>query len=236
VIGAEVDPTLLETLWQFVQDYPDPVIIGIFILCGCGLPVPEEPILLMAGAVAHQLSSGQTAGMGLQLTRITADCAVGILLGDLVCFLLGRTLGPGILRMRLVRRIATRPRRARAEKWFEDYGAWSIFIARFFAGVRIVMYFTAGMSRKVSYLRFLFMDFLGVLVSVPVSVWIGYKVTQELSDWEKAKSRLGHFHLILVAALVVGLVVWLVLARKKKVKDRAEEGAAEPEKPPEPAE
>lgn len=232
--GAEADPTLFASIQELIRDYPDLAIIGTFILCGCGLPIPEEPILLFAGYVAHGLTSGQASGMGLQLTRITADCAVGILLGDLVCFLLGRTLGPGILSSRIGIRIATKPRRDRAEKWFEDYGAWSIFIARFFAGVRIVMYFTAGMSRKVGVWKFLFMDFLGVLVSVPVSVWVGYKVTEELIDLEKAGAKLGAFHGILLAAIVVGLVVWFLLARKKKVKDRAEEAAAGPPLPPEP--
>jgi len=214
---------LLATLWEFVQDYPDPVIVGLFILCGVGLPMPEEPILLMAGAVAVELSGGGTApGHEIQLLRLTAVCAVGILLGDLACFYLGRKIGRRILRFQVVRKIATRSRRVRAERFFQRYGAWSIFIARFFAGVRLVMYFSAGTSHRISYMRFLFMDFLGVLVSVPISVYIGFVVYRELSDWKAAEKKLGHFHLILIAAAVVGLGVWFILAKKKSAADRYE--------------
>ena len=167
LLGDGAEGGVLAAIWEFVQDYPDPVVFTLLLLCGVGLPVPEEPILLMAGAVAFELSSGQPSGMEVQLTRMTAVCALGILLGDVLCFHLGRTVGRGIFKIRFVKRIATRPRRVRAERFFQRYGPWSIFIARFFAGVRLVMYFSAGMSHRVSYLRFMLMDFLGVLVSVP---------------------------------------------------------------------
>ena len=229
MIDSVLATSLWEDLWDLIHDHPDPVIIGMFILCGAGLPVPEEPILLLAGSAAHWLSSGENAGIGFQLTRMTVDCTVGILLGDLLCFSLGRGLGPGILKWRWVQRVITRKRQDRAEEFFDRYGNWSIFIARFFAGVRIVMYFSAGMSRKISYWRFLLMDFLGVLVSVPISVWIGFKIVKELDDIQNARSRLGPFQLILVAAIAVGLVVWFVLARKTKA---TEPGA---EVPPPPA-
>jgi membrane protein DedA with SNARE-associated domain len=223
VTGDGTEGGLLGAVWQFVQDYPDPVVFTLLVLCGLGLPMPEEPILLMAGAVAFKLSSGQHQGMEIQLTRMTAVCATGILIGDLLCFHLGRTVGRGIFRFRVVKLIATRPRRVRAERFFHRYGPWAIFIARFFAGVRLVMYFSAGMSGRVSYLRFLLMDFLGVLVSVPISIWIGYVVYRELSDWEAAKARLGTFHLVLVSGIAAGLLVWFVLARKKRAADREEE-------------
>jgi membrane protein DedA with SNARE-associated domain len=214
---------LLATLWEFVQDYPDPVIFGLFVLCGVGLPMPEEPILLMAGAVAVELSGGGTApGHEIQLVRLTAVCAVGILIGDILCFHLGRKIGRRILHFQIIRKIATRSRRVRAERFFQRYGPWSIFIARFFAGVRLVMYFSAGTSHRISYLRFLFMDFLGVLVSVPLSVYIGFVVYRELSDWKAAKAKLGVFHGLLMAGILVGLVVWFVLAKKKRAADRYE--------------
>jgi len=222
-MSEAVDPGVLATIWEFVKDYPDPVVFTLLFLCGVGLPIPEEPILLMAGAVAFELSSGQHSGMGIQLTRLTVVCALGILLGDVLCFHLGRTVGRGIFKIRFVKRIATRPRRVRAERFFQRYGPWSIFIARFFAGVRLVMYFSAGMSHRVSYVRFILMDFLGVLVSVPISIWIGYVVYEQLSDWKAARGKLGTFHLVLVSGIAAGLLVWFVLARKKRAADREEE-------------
>jgi membrane protein DedA with SNARE-associated domain len=223
LLGDGSEGGVLAAIWEFVKDYPDPVVFTLLILCGVGLPVPEEPILLMAGAVAFELTSGQQLGMEVQLTRMTAVCALGILIGDVLCFHLGRTVGRGIFKVRFVKRIATRPRRVRAERFFQRYGPWSIFIARFFAGVRLVMYFSAGMSHRVSYMRFILMDFLGVLVSVPISIWIGYVVYEQLSDWQAAKGKLGTFHAVLVSGIALGLLVWFVLARKKRAADKKEE-------------
>jgi membrane protein DedA with SNARE-associated domain len=218
---AEATTGLLPQLWEFVQDYPDPVLFGMLVLCGVGLPLPEEPILLMAGAVAVELSSGgKWEGSHIQLVRMTAVCAVGILCGDLLTFHLGRKVGRKILKLRFVRIIATRSRRVRAERFFQRYGPWAIFIARFFAGVRLVMFFSAGTSRRVSYLRFLLMDFLGVLVSVPISILIGFLVYREFSDWQAARHKLGVFHLVVMVAAAVGLFVWFIIARKKRDADR----------------
>ena len=211
----------LAEFWDSVEYFPDPFIIGVLILCGAGLPIPEEPILLFAGARAVELAEGHS--IGAALTRMTLACAFGILLGDLLCFYLGRKVGRGIFKIKFVRSIATRPRRVRAERFFLRYGTWSIFIARFFAGVRLVMYFSAGMSRRVSYFKFLLMDLLGVLVSVPLSVYIGFVVYREWKDVDLAKSRLGTFHHFLIAGLAAGLVIWFILARKKKAADREEE-------------
>jgi membrane protein DedA with SNARE-associated domain len=227
VIPAGESAGIVDALWAFVQEYPDPVAFGLLLLCGIGLPMPEEPILLMVGAVVVKLTSGGHAGgIGIQLLRMTSVCAAGILAGDVLCFHLGRKVGREIFRFRIVRAIATRPRRIRAERFFHRYGPWAIFMARFFAGVRIVMFFGAGMSHRVSYLRFVLMDFLGVLVSVPISIWIGFVVVRELSDlkdWESAGEKLGHFHLLLVAAAVAGIAVWFVLARKRRAADREEQ-------------
>lgn len=220
ILGAEAG-TFLETIWEFILRYPDETIIGLFVLCGIGLPVPEEPILLMAGAVAERLASGENTGMGAQLLRMSSVCTVGILLGDLACFQMGRMLGGGILKWRFVARIATRPRRVRAERFFQKYGAWSIFLARFFAGVRLVMYFSAGTSRKIGYLKFMFMDFLGCLVSVPISVYVGYVVYHEFKDLSKASEKLGPFHFVIMAAIVVGLVVWWIIHRTHKRSEAA---------------
>ncbi|MHC4924536.1 MAG: DedA family protein [Planctomycetota bacterium] len=222
MLAETADAGVISYLWEFVQVHPDPILFGILVLCGVGLPMPEEPILLMAGAIVVELTHGGQAEVGQHLTRITLVCSAGILVGDLLCFHLGRSLGHGIFRWNFVNRIATRPRRVRAERFFQKYGAWSIFLARFFAGLRLVTYFSAGMSRRVTYWTFLLMDFLGTLVSVPISIYIGYAVWKELQDWAEAKDRLGSFHVFLVAAIAVGLLVWWLIYRagRKSEADR----------------
>ena len=62
-----------------------------------------------------------------------------------------------------------------------------------------------------------------MLVSVPISIWIGFVVYEKLNDWTEARGKLGTFHAVLVSAIAVGLLVWFVLARKKRAADKKEE-------------
>jgi membrane protein DedA with SNARE-associated domain len=230
---------LVGQLWEWVKIYPDPVMLGMLILCGVGLPMPEEPILLLAGVVAVENTAveggGDHVGLHALLLRFTVVCSVGILIGDLLCFYLGRRIGRDIFKWRWVGKIATRPRRVRAERWFQEYGAWAIFLARFLAGVRLVMYFSAGMSRRVSVWKFVAMDFLGTLVSVPTSIWLAALAWEKLRDFDKAREKLGSFHKVLLAALVVGIVAWFLMARKRRRHDSGHGGRRAPDAPPPPS-
>jgi membrane protein DedA with SNARE-associated domain len=49
-----------------------------------------------------------------------------------------------------------------------------LFIARFLPGMRTTVYLTAGMTHRVSFLRFLLLDGLAALISVPFWVYLGY--------------------------------------------------------------
>ena len=57
---------------------------------------------------------------------------------------------------------------------FVRYGNRMLFIARFLPGMRTTVYLTAGTSHRVSFLRFLLIDGLAALISVPFWVYLGY--------------------------------------------------------------
>ena len=49
-----------------------------------------------------------------------------------------------------------------------------LFIARFLPGMRTTIYLTAGMTHRVSFLRFLLLDGSAALISVPFWVYLGF--------------------------------------------------------------
>jgi membrane protein DedA with SNARE-associated domain len=190
----------------------------VLMLCGLGLPLPEEVTLIGCGLLVSKDLVG--------FWEITGLCSAAILLGDSIPFLLGRRYGLAALKSKLVARVLHPERFAQLERKFTDNGNWAIFTCRFLPGLRIPGYFTAG-TLGMSYVRFLVIDSLGVVLSVPTSIWVAHaffaKFGNELEGAAKAVSEFNHIVLAAVAVLVIAVVV------RKRLKKRRERAEAVPE-------
>jgi membrane protein DedA with SNARE-associated domain len=180
---------------------------AVLLLCGVGLPVPEEVTLIGSGILLHR---GQ-----VEFVKIVVTCGAAILIGDSIPFWLGRHYGMSALRLGFVRRVLHPERFARLEERFRAHGNWATFVCRFFAGVRIPGYFLAG-TMKMSYARFLLLDTLGILISVPVSIYLGKWFGDSI---DTLKQRVGDLHLIL-AFLALSLVIF-ILVRARVLRKKA---------------
>ena len=86
----------------------------------------------------------------------------------------------------------------------DRHGHRAVFYARFLAGLRAVVYLSAG-SLGVPISRFLMYDLLGALISVPLVVSLGYLFGGQI---EQIFRFLGGFeHLIWIVALGSLIVV-----------------------------
>lgn len=176
----------------------------VLLACGFGLPVPEDVTLVAGGIIA---------GLGYaDLRFMMAVGFAGVLLGDTSMFLIGHQLGARALQRPWVRRILSQRRQARVEQMFDRYGSRLMFIARFLPGLRAAVFVTAGMTRRVSFFRFILMDGLAALISVPVWIALGY-YGAENRDWLLAWIRRGQEGLALAVVLVVLLLGWLLWRR-----------------------
>jgi membrane protein DedA with SNARE-associated domain len=166
--------------------------VGLFLvlmLCGLGLPVPEDLALLTGGFLVHR---GIT-----QYPTTLAVSFVGVIAGDNSLFFLGRRFGTDILKYLGLVRPRLLPRFERLKRFMDRHGHMAIFYARFFAGVRAPVYLAAG-STGVPPRRFVFYDALGAVISVPIAVSIGYFFGDQI---ELAIMYVGGFdRLVLVAA------------------------------------
>ena len=202
-------PLLLE-LPQWVDqlvdrfNYLGPALI--LLLCGVGLPLPEEVTLIACGLLLYQ---GDVA-----FVPITIVCSVAILAGDTVPYLLGRRYGHSALENRWVAKVLHPERFAIVERKFQNHGSWVVFMCRFLPGIRIPAYFTAG-TLGMRYLRFLLLDALGVMISVPTSIYIAKIFGGQV---ERLKEQMDNFHLILAFALVavVGVVIFRMFIRRRE--------------------
>lgn len=222
----------METVLEYLRRFEYLAMFGILVLCGLGLPIPEEVTLIASGfAVGWDWADYFLS---------CAACTAGILTGDSIIFAVGRYFGRSFFSSRVVRWFLPKKRQARVRRAFYRHGKKTVFFARFVTGIRIGVYAYAGQN-GMRWQRFLFLDFLGCMVSVPTSIWVGKFAAQGLADpeqaTEKAHEILGKGHTVLYAilAVLVGSFFLHYLwnywrdrrVAKKIAKAKADEGALE---------
>lgn len=204
---------MFDQIVQWLLDYPYLGAAGVFLLCGLGLPLPEEIVLLAAGYVCAKLPESTT------LSLMMAWCAGAILVGDLLPFVAGRVFGTRLLRVRWMRILVTKKRLAMFDRWFRRRGDAVIFIARFIAGLRIVAFFTAG-AMKMPWRRFLLLDGLGIALIVPLLTWLGYTSQGLIDDMIENVQRVERGLLWAVIGAAVAIAAWVWIWRRRKRRQR----------------
>jgi len=184
----------------------------ILLVCGLGVPLPEDISLILGGWLAHK------GAANLPIMMVVGF--VGILAGDSLIFKFGRKLGSNVGRKQggFFARIITPEKRAKVEGLFEKHGQKIVMIARFMPGVRAVTYFTAG-SVGMSYWRFIFWDGLAALLSAPVFVFLGFHFGSEL---DYLIDRLKEGQAYVLAGLAVIGVGWFLWRRRKAAAARTQ--------------
>ena len=171
----------------------------MLLVCGFGVPVPEDVTLLTGGVIA---------GLGhADVHTMFAVGMAGVLIGDGTMFVLGRIYGQRIQLLPGFRKVLTPERYASAQDAFHKYGKWVMFVARFLPGLRTPVFFSAGMSHRVSFPTWLLMDGLAAFISVPLWVYLGYFGAQ---NWDWMFGMLHRFQHGILALLAIGLgwVLW----------------------------
>jgi membrane protein DedA with SNARE-associated domain len=180
----------VEQILPFIQEYH---LLGIFVAllaCGFGFPMPEDVILIAGGILAQQ--------EGASIWPSVVVAYFGVIIGDGVMFTIGRRLGTKLLDHKKLHRIFSPARRARVENLFSKWGAYAVFAGRFAAGVRAMVFMTAG-AMKVRYSLFFVFDSLAAILSVPLFIWVGSKFGENLEAIKRAK--------LVVGGVVIGLVL-----------------------------
>jgi len=196
---------ILQFLIDFFTGYGYLAVFTVLMLCGFGVPIPED-ITLVAGGII--------SGLGFANVHVMFGVGMcGVLLGDAAMFTLGRKLGKRVLLFRPVARILTPARFRGVQMKFSRYGHWLLFVARFLPGLRSPIFITAGMTRRVPYWRFLLLDGMAALISVPIWVYMGFMGAQK-REWLMMWIHRGQAGVVSCAVLI--LVVGLVLVRRSR--------------------
>lgn len=195
------------------------VIFGVLVACGLGFPLPEDVPLIATG---YLIWEGTMLWFPAVLITI-----LGVLIGDTLLFFLGRKMGMRILEQERVQTLFKPEKIRRTRAYFRKYGEKLVFFARFVAGFRAAAFFMSG-AMGMRYMRFIVLDGIAALLSVPVWIGVGYGMGHYLGD-EISQILKGMKEVKLVVTSVILFIFAIVVARGyfkyRKAKRLQAEGA-----------
>ncbi|GAA2342191.1 DedA family protein [Streptomyces kunmingensis] len=189
------------------------LVAGVIGFESLGIPLPGEIVLVSAALLSSQHGDVNPVVLGICATA-------GAVIGDSIGYAIGRKGGRPLL-AKLGRKFPKHfgpAHIATAERSFEKWGMWAVFIGRFIALLRIFAGPLAGVLHM-PYWKFLTANFLGGIVWAGGTTAVIYYLGIVAEDWLKRFSYVG-----LGAAVLFGVGSMLFMKRRA-----AKVAAAEPE-------
>lgn len=203
---SSVGQWIIEFLSQFQGLSAYGLVLGLLLICGLGVPMPEDITLIAAGILA--------AIGSMSLTGAIICGLVGVMLGDSFMFYLGRRYGRRAFNLPIIRSIMTQRRVEKAERKVLRNSKFICFTARFLPGLRSAIFLTSG-TMGVRPIIFFALDGMAALISVPfwviVGWWFGNNIDLALKFAERMQIYLG-------VGLVALLLGYFLFRRFKKFK------------------
>lgn len=202
----------MEVLLDFIQTSPLAIwgLLGLLLLCGVGLPMPEDVILIIAGILSAEREDSWVL--------VSALMYVGVIGGDSLIFAVGRHFGSRLLALKWTRRWLSQDKQDRVRRLLDRFGPAAFFVARFMPGLRAPFFCMAGAMRA-RYSQFLLYDGLAAFLSVPLFVWLGHflwrQFGNDIEKLSKAMSQTRSYTLLFVIALATAAAIAIWLNRRK---------------------
>ncbi len=200
---------IIEFLSQFDGISAYGLVIGTLLICGVGVPIPEDITLIAAGILS---AIGSMSLPGAILAGL-----FGVLFGDSFMFYLGRFYGRRALTLPIIRSIMTPKRIEMAERKVLRNSKFICFTARFLPGLRSPIFLTSGML-GVKPIIFFALDGFAALISVPVWVVVGWWFGHNIEDALGFAERMQVFLIIGIVLLISGYFLFRRWKKKRRAR------------------
>ena len=211
--------TILSLLSSFIvsviswMGYPG-IVLLMAIESAC-IPLPSEIILPFAGYLAY---TGR-----FNLWGVAIAGAVGCNVGSIVAYYVGARGGRPFLLRYVKYGLISRREMEWADRWFEQYGQWTIFLSRLLPVIRTFISLPAGIARM-DFWKFNLYTFLGSLPWCYALAYAGYELG---IHWQSLQIYFHRFDYVIGALILAGLLAYLWLHWK----NRGEEETPAPQTP-----
>jgi len=182
---------------QFIEHF---TYVGLFLTlfaAGIGLPIPEEVGIIAGGVLSHERVVDWWIALPV--------CILGVLGGDVALYSIGHHWGERVLEWKVVRRVLSPEREEMLKARYRQHGAKIVFVARHVMGIRAAAFLTAGICR-LSFWKFVLVDAVAAVVSVPISFGIAFLFTDQLEHVMHDVHRVERW---LALYALAGFAAWL---------------------------
>jgi membrane protein DedA with SNARE-associated domain len=180
------------------------LIVGLVVMTeSLGVPLPGEIVLVSAALLS-------STHPGLSPLWIGVLASTGAIVGDSIGYAIGRKGGKRLFDWagRKFPKHFGPTHVANAQRMFDKYGMWAVFLGRFIAVLRIFAGPLAG-SLHMRYPKFLVANALGGIVWAGGTTLLIYKLGEVADQWMKGVQWIG-----LGVALIVGATVTLIMKKR----------------------
>src|ERR1700686_526964 len=182
--------------------------IAIFVTMvgeSAGLPISSEIVVPLGGALASQSKLG-LGGTIVELAEVVLVSSLANLTGSLIAFWLTRRYGERVVLSRAGRRMGlSRGHLRLANRFFDRFGLWAVFVGRLLPIVRTYISFPAGLSR-IGYVKFTLATMAGAIPWNFALAYAGYNLGQH---YQPVAATLGPFAIpIAIAGVLLLAVAW----------------------------
>jgi len=199
---------MTESLIDILSHFHYLGLFGALLLCGIGLPIPEDLIIVAGGYFAF-----------LGYTKLIPTIFVlyaGALIGDFSLYGIGRRFGRDILAHRRLTWLFTSTRIHAINHYFQRFGNLTLFFARFMVGLRSTIFLSAG-AFKIPFKKMLLFDGVAATLSIPLITYLAYRFGGKLNMLLLWLHRIEHSLLLAVVLVIVFFLIWL--RRRKETKE-----------------
>lgn len=184
-------------------------VVLLMALESANIPIPSEIIMPFSGWILIR-----DQGLGASYVVVAGLYgALGCTIGSVVSYWVGAWGGRPLVERYGKYVLLSHHDLDLADRWFNKYGDWAVFIARLLPVVRTFISFPAGVSRM-SFAKFTLLSFLG---SFPWSLGLAYGGYVLGDNWEDLRRVMRPFDIPILAA-ALALVVFFVYHRLRTIK------------------
>jgi membrane protein DedA with SNARE-associated domain len=210
--------SITQPIIDFAVDVVDKLgLAGVFVLMlleSAAIPIPSEATMLFAG---FNVANGEYSLLAVTLVGTAAN-----LVGSWIAYAVGYFGRVDILEKHGAKLHIKPSHLAWADRWFERYGAPTVFFTRMLPIIRTFISLPAGVARM-PFWKFTFLTVLGCLPWVFVLALIGREAGAKWTDWQDSL----HYVDYAVALLIVAGAVYLFVRSRRRRRARGGEPATD---------
>jgi membrane-associated protein len=178
------------------------LIFGVLLLAGFNLPISEDLMIFMTAILSAKNPD--------HMPYLFAGLFAGAYFSDLICYWLGRLLGPKLFQIKFFSKMISPEMLEKIKGFYDRYGMGVLIVGRFIPfGVRNGLFITAGLGKS-HFGKFAFADFIATLISVSVYFSLYYKYGEAMIEIIKKGN------MVIFGVFITSVIGFLVYKKKNK--------------------